>query len=414
MLQLLRPILRLHLGHLAMLIAVALSLIGIAAIATAPTASYYGPVTLKQSVFLVVSVGVCLALALPHHRHVCNLAYALAIITIGLLVLLLIPGVPQILVPTTNGARRWINLGVLLFQPSEMAKVVFVIALARYLRYRENYRTVFGLAVPAVLTFVPMVLILVEPNLGTALLFLPVLFAMLIAAGARLKHLMLITLLGVSLAAGGLMVEFVLWPPIARQMYPNEPNKGLFLRPHQRDRIIALVSQVQGEAEHRNTIGFQGYKAMTAVGAGQLDGYGKERAYYILDMNDLPEAHNDMVFAVICARWGFIGGVAVVGLYMLFIGVSLLIAAANRDPFARLMIVGLVTIVFTQMFVNVGMTIGLLPITGIQLPFISYGGSSLLITFMMVGLIVNAAARRQTMTISRPSFEFDRGVADAV
>jgi rod shape determining protein RodA len=222
-----------------------------------------------------------------------------------------------------------------------------------------------------------------------------------------------ITLLGMSLAVGGLAVEFVVWPPIAKQIYPDQPNKGLLLRPHQRARIVALVAQVQGDTEHRETVGFQGYKAMTAVGAGQLAGYGKERAQYILDMNGLPEPHTDMIFAVICARWGFIGGAMVLVLYLVLLGTALMVAALNRDPFARLMVVGLATAIFVQVFVNVGMTIGLLPITGLTLPLVSYGGSSLLITFVMVGLILNAAARRPTLLITKPAFEFSGSPASA-
>jgi cell division protein FtsW (lipid II flippase) len=400
-----RLIFRPHVGHVTLLTAVALALVGISAISTAPTADWYGPVAMKQAVFLAAGVVVCLLVALPHHRHVCNLAYAMALVTIPLLVVLLLPGVPEFLVPMRNGARRWIDVGVILFQPSEVAKVVYVLALARYLRYRENYRSIWGLAVPMILTCVPVGLILVEPDLGTSLVFVPVLLAMLVAAGAKLGHMAAMGLVAGVLAAGVVTVEFVVWPPIHQQLHPGEPNRGLLLRPHQRARLIALAAQVQGDTEHRETVGFQGYKAMTAVGAGQLTGYGKERAEYILDMNDLPEPHTDMIFAVICARWGLAGGVAVVMLYLLLLGSALMAAALNRDPFARLMVVGLSTAIFVQVFVNIGMTIGLLPITGLTLPLVSYGGSSLLITFVMIGLIVNAAARRPTM-MTRPAFEF--------
>jgi len=247
-----------------------------------------------------------------------------------------------------------------------------------------------GLIPPLIITFVPMGLIVVEPDLGTAMVFLPVLFAMLLAAGAKIKHLLLIIFLGLSLMPA---------------MYP-------LLRPHQKARIVSMISQVQGDTRHRDTTGFQSYKAITATGAGQTVGYGRERAQVILKYNALPEAHNDMIFAVICARWGLVGGLLVLGLYMLLIASALIVAALNKDPFARLMIVGMITIIFTQVMVNVGMTVGLLPITGMTLPLISYGGSSLVVNFAMIGLILGAASRRP-MIVARPSFEFSSAADSA-
>ena len=126
----------------------------------------------------------------------------------------------------------------------------------------------------------------------------------------------------------------------------------------------------------------------------------------VLRYNRLPEAHNDMIFAVICARWGTLGGLAVIGLYMLLVASALLVAAVHKDPYARLVIVGVTAIIFSQVIVNIGMTIGLVPITGMTLPLVSYGGSSLLVNLAMVGLVLNIAARPAKI-MTRPSFEFD-------
>jgi len=288
-------------------------------------------------------------------------------------------------VPVRNGARRWFDLQLMHVQPSELAKIAYVLALAAWLRYRQNYRRVRGLLPPLLLTFIPMGLIVVEPDLGTALLFLPALFAMLIAAGAKLKHLIAMLVIGLSLLPA---------------MYP-------LLQPHQKDRIVAMASQLQGETRHRSGIGFQGYKAKTLVGAGGLTGHDADHAHNLIHYNDLPEAWNDMIFAVLCTRFGAIGGAAVVGLYLLFTAGGLGCAAVTRDPFARLIAVGITAIVFAQMFVNVGMTVGILPITGMTLPFVSYGGSSLVANFIMVGLLLNVAARRSAL-VAQPAFEFDR------
>jgi cell division protein FtsW (lipid II flippase) len=368
-------------GWLSLAAAIALTVIGILAIQMVDPGA-----AKKQMIFVPVALFAMLLVMLPHYRRYVDIAYPAFVVVLVLLVILLLPFMPESIVPTRNGARRWFDLQIgTLFQPSELMKIAYVIALAHYLRYRRNYRTVVGLLAPLLITFVPMALILVEPDLGTATIFMPVLFAMLIAAGARLKHIAAIVLIGA-----------VLMPA----MYP-------LLQPHQKQRIVAMISQIKGDPQYRSSIGFQGYKAQTLVGAGQLAGHDREHARVLVDYNALPEPQNDMVFAVICTRAGLLGGVVVVGFYLLFMAGALLAAALNKDPFARLVAVGISAVVFTQMFVNTGMTVGVLPITGMTLPFVSYGGSSLVANFIMVGLVLNVAASRPII-MANPSFEFDR------
>ena len=369
-------------GWLPLGAALLLTAIGIRAIQLVDPAA-----ATKQMIFLPVALAAMLLMVLPHHRRLVDFAYAAFVVFLVLLVVLLLPFMPESIVPVRNGARRWFNLQVadMLMQPSELMKIAYVLALACYLRYRENYRTIPGLLAPLVITFVPMGLILVEPDLGTAMIFLPVLFAMLIAAGAKLRHIAAIVLIGL-----------ILMPA----MYP-------LLQPHQKQRIVAMISQVRGETKHRAGIGFQGYKAQTLVGAGRVAGHDRDHARVLVEYNALPEPQNDMIFAVICTRAGLVGGAAVIVLYLVFIGGSLLAAALNRDPFARLVAVGIAAVVLTQMFVNTGMTVGILPITGMTLPFVSYGGSSLVANFLMVGIVLNIAASRPII-LGRPTFEFDR------
>jgi rod shape determining protein RodA len=206
---------------------------------------------------------------------------------------------------------------------------------------------------------------------------------MMIAAGARLKHIIAIVLIGL-----------ILMPA----MYP-------LLKPHQKRRIVAMVSQLTGDTSQRADAAFQGYTAMTLVGAGRLTGHDGPHAEALVRYTRLPEPHNDMVFAVVCTRWGLAGGAVVLVLYLVLLGSGLLAAGLNKDPFARLVAVGVVAVIFTQMTVNIGMTIGLLPITGMTLPFVSYGGSSLLTNFAMVGLILNVAVRRPII-MAEPAFEY--------
>jgi cell division protein FtsW (lipid II flippase) len=206
---------------------------------------------------------------------------------------------------------------------------------------------------------------------------------MLITAGAKYKHLMLIGLLAL-VAAGS--------------MYP-------ILRPHQIARIDALIAQVKGDDRYEQTSGYQGARAMTLIGAGQLTGVGKVEAEQLLRANHLPEEHNDMVFAVISLRWGMFGALGTWVLYMVLglggIGASL----GCKDPFPRLVAVGLTTMLLSQMIINTAMTIGLAPITGLTLPFISAGGSSLVVAWLMAGILFGIAMRRDPV-MTREGFSF--------
>jgi len=339
----------------------------------------------KQLALLVVAVMAAGITAIPHYRLIGRLIPALIVGVLGAFVVLLLPFVPEFIVTPRNGSRRWINLVVMDFQPSELAKVVYVLAIAFYLRYRKNYRTLQGLIPPAIITFVPMGLVLVEPDLGTALLFLPALFAMLIAAGAKLKHL-----------AAVVIVAMVVSPA----MYP-------LLQPHQKSRINAVVKQMTGNtAATGDNINYQGLKAQTLIGAGGVAGMGASKSRTVVHYNRLPEDHNDMIFSVVINRFGLFGGFLTMGLYLLWLLGATLTAGLCKDPFGRLIVVGLSAMIAAQVIVNIGMNIGILPITGMTLPFVSYGGASLVVAFMMTGLIVNVAMRKPAL-LTRQSFEFD-------
>ena len=144
---------------------------------------------------------------------------------------------------------------------------------------------------------------------------------------------------------------------------------------------------------------------MTLVGAGGISGVGEQLGRALVEYNHLPEDHNDMIFAVIACRWGLFGSALVLGMFSLVALGGLLTAAQCKDPFGRLVAVGIVAVLFSQMTINVGMTIGLLPITGMTLPFVSYGGSSLITAWIMIGLLLNIALRRPHF-LARESFEF--------
>ncbi len=337
----------------------------------------------KQIVFMVMGMVACGVIALPHYKLVTAFAWLLFFLCLGLLVFLMIPGIPKSIVTPRNGARSWINLGFTDFQPSEVMKIAFVLAVANYMRFRSEHRRFKGLIVPGLIAAVPVALITVQPDLGTASLFVPALFAMLIAAGARLRHLLLIVVLA------GLSAPAV---------YP-------MLRPHQKDRIVGIFKQFQGDTATNFDINFQASRAQMLIGAGQATGMSDDTTRAMVRYNALPERENDMIFAIVVARFGFVGGAGLLLLYVVWVCGALIVASSCREPIGRLIAVGIPAFIATQVVINVGMNIGVVPIIGITLPFLSAGGSSLITSWLMTGLIVNVALHRPKPPY-RSSFEY--------
>lgn len=368
---------RVHVGWLIVLAATLLTLVGVEAIATTR------PLTsMRQLVLGGVGFGVAIVIAMIPIQRIRQASWWLFFLGLLSLIFLLIPGVPDFLVHPRHGARRWINVFVMDIQPSEIVKIAFILALASYLRFNKNFKNFKGLLAALCVAIPPMFLILIEPDLGTAMLFLPAMIAMLIAAGAKYRHLVIIAILAIIAASS---------------MYR-------FLRPHQKDRIQALIAQIKGDDRFEQTIGYQGARAMTLIGAGQMWGVGKDEAVQLLDANHLPEEHNDMIFAVICLRWGLGGAIAMWLLYAVLAVGGFGASLVCKDPFPRLVAVGLTTMLLSQMIINTAMTLGLAPITGLTLPFVSAGGSSLVVAWMMVGILFGIAMRRDPM-MTRQGFD---------
>lgn len=343
--------------------------------------------TLRQSVYLGIGlVGLGLIQAVGY-RELARWSYPLFALMLVLLALLVaarkVPMAP--IIPERRNAFRWIVLGPINIQVSEYAKIVYILALSYYLRYRTNYRTIPGLLGPFILTLIPMALILKEPDLGTSILLLPTLFVMLFVAGAKMKHLALILLLGC----------------IATPAFYFSP----LMNPYQRERIQALFHQDDSDAHWRLNAGYQLNRSKIALGSGGLSGQGfTEGAFFRHDL--LPEEHNDFIFAVIGHQWGFLGCMAILACYLVIIAAGLTIASLTTDPLGRLLAVGLCALICAQALVNVAMTVGLMPITGMSLPFVSMGGSGLVSHYLAVGLLISVA-RRQPIDIARKPFEFD-------
>ncbi|MGA1223583.1 MAG: FtsW/RodA/SpoVE family cell cycle protein [Phycisphaerales bacterium] len=355
---------------LCVIAAALLSLVGIAAIGTTRP-----ELASKQLVFLAVGVAAAACAAVVPPRMLRNLSWVFLLLAVAALVFVLLPFVPKSLVTPRNGARSWINLGAADFQPSEVAKVAFILCIAQWYSLQGSPRTLGALVVPGGIAAVLVGLIVLEPDLGSALLFAPTLAAMTIVAGMRIRYLLLALLAAALLAP---LAYFVV------------------LKPYQQARIDAIVAQIRGDDRFESTIGFQGWRAMRLVGAGGLAGHSREEARALIEFNRLPEEHNDMVFAVVVCRFGLLGAALVLGCHALFAAGAFSMAMLARDGFTKLVAVGIGSLLFAQMTVNIGMTIGLLPITGVTLPFTSYGGSSLLSCWILTGLLVGIGIRPPT------------------
>lgn len=344
--------------------ALALMLLGLTGITRGDELSGLGVFFGKQAIWIILAIPAMLLTTLIPYRvckHHCYVWFA------GSVFLLLV----VYIFPAKWGARRWIPLGLMNFQPSEMAKLAYIMALARYLMYRENYRRLTGLLVPFVLTLVPLALILKEPDLGTSLLFLPVLFAMLFAAGARPRHLILIGCLGVAVLP-------VLW---------------LGMSSEQQSRITALFLQRDGGPAPKGD-GYHLHQSKQVLALGGT--WGSEISGTAIEdpvAYHLPACHTDFVLCMVGERWGLPGTLISLLLYLILFGRGLMIAAATREPFGRLLAVGIVALLAGQTIVNAGMTVGIMPVTGVTLPLLSYGGSSLLFTSLALGLLMNVGMR---------------------
>lgn len=345
-----------------------------------------GPNTVRQGAYIVTGIGLMLLTLVPSYRRVGRYAYALYWLLILLLILLLVDkyAVNLPLIRAVKNTWRWIQFGPMSIQPSEFMKVGLVLVLAYYLRYRKSYRTWLGLIPPFLLTLLPMALILKQPDLGTVLMLLPTLFAMLFVAGARIRHLSMIVLLGLA----SLPVFYFVG-----------------MKDYQRERIQVLFKQNVTDQRWHMDQGYQLRQSLIALGTGSVFGEGfGEGAFVRYQL--LPEEHNDFIFAIIGNQWGLAGAIAVILAYVVIVVLGIEVAFVTNDPFGRLLALGVVVMIVAQALLNICMTVGLAPITGMTLPFISYGGSSLWANFVALGLLINVAQRRP-MLISRAPFEHD-------
>jgi cell division protein FtsW len=311
----------------------------------------------RQAVYALLGVVLMAAASRFHYRRLRFVAPPLVLVALGLCAAVLV------VAPEINGARRWFLLGPASFQPSEVAKLALCLFSAVYLARRKPPRTLGELAKPlGFLTALFCGLILLEPDLGTTITICGMMLAVFLVAGAPWRLLIACSLLAVGVGMIAIWAE-----------------------PYRRARIFSFLDP-WSDAEGA---GFQIVQATIGIGSGGFTGAGLGEG--VGKISYLPEAHTDMIFAVIGEELGLVGSMLVIGAFAAFAVVGFRISLRCRDPFGKLLAAGLTALVCGQAAVNLAAVLGIAPLTGIPLPFVSYGGSSLVVLLAGVGILLNIA-----------------------
>jgi rod shape determining protein RodA len=326
------------------------------------TSAFRKGLYLRQMTWLGIGM-VCLAVAcMVSYRNLARFAYVIFGVTFAALIVVLVMGKVGL------GAQRWIRIGPLSFQPSEFAKLALILYLARYFDdHRDSLHHPRTMLLPAGLTAVFMLLVLKQPDLGTALLLGFISVAMFLLVGLRIRYLL-------PLIGGGALLAPVVWT---------------FLKEYQRRRILVFLNpdvDPLGASYHIA-------QSKIAVGSGGFLGKGWLGATQS-QLNFLPLNHTDFIFAVLSEQWGFLGCLVVLLLLFYVVTRGLQIARDCTDLFASLLAAGISLMIGIQALINIAMVLGMLPVVGIPLPLLSYGGSSLLVTLLGLGLLMNIHMRR--------------------
>jgi len=296
------------------------------------------------------------------------------------------------------GARRWIDLGFFLLQPSEFAKLAFIFAMAHYLSRPVDELRLSGVFWKALgLTILPFALIMREPDLGSALILLPVGLTMLFVAGAPVRYLT--RLVGGAGILVVLILVDVLYAPPKYQIKLEDYQKRRLLVYFGREALPAAASgteRAEARKQQRN-YSYNVEQALISVGSGGLLGKGwRQGTQNALGYLPRAVAHNDFIFSVIAEEKGFLGSVTVIALYSVVLFTGIRIAGQTRDRLGKLLAVGIVAMLFSHVFINIGMNIRLMPVTGVPLPLLSYGGSSVLCSLIAAGILQNVDIYRRS------------------
>jgi rod shape determining protein RodA len=316
---------------------------------------------LKQIAWFLVSLLIFMLVININYRKIVGVANIFYFLTIFFLVAVLIFGSRRL------GAQRWLSIGYFNIQPSEFGKLFITVALVQYMTNHKLPRTLGNILVPLAMTVAPFVLIMKEPDLGTALMLVPVFFILLYVWGVPLRYLFFMIFCGVLLS----------------------PLAWFLLKDYQRERLLVFLDPGVDPLGAGYTV----IQSKIAIGSGGLFGKGWLSGTQN-QLNFLPERHTDFIFSVAGEEWGFWGSMVLIGLYYFLIKRALLIAGKTDDPCGRLLSVGITSMIGIQVVVNLSMTMGFMPVVGLPLPLVSYGGSSLLVTASALGLLESIAVHR--------------------
>lgn len=318
----------------------------------------------KQGVSMAIAfIFTLIAISVSYQKFI-DLSYLIYAVNLVLLALVLIIGKAKL------GAQRWFSIGGFAFQPSEFIKLSLILVMSGYLGTRKDImHRPASLLAPCFLVGLPFILVLLQPDLGTALLLLPIFFAMLIVGGANGKYIIGMIILGASAA----------------------PFFWQILREYQRQRLLVFINPNIDPLGAGYTI----IQSRIAIGSGGLVGKGWLNGTQN-QLNFLPERHTDFIFSVVGEEFGFLGASALVILFFVLVKKAFVISSQTSDMYGKCIATGIGVMLAMQVIINVGMTLGLMPVVGIPLPLVSYGGSSLLSTMIAIGLLLNVGMRRST------------------
>ena len=339
----------------------ALALLGVLGVYSAGLSSG-GRFYSGQLLRIGLGFAVCLFVMLFDYRKLVERAFVLYILALLVLAGVLIFG------SEVNGSKSWIHVGGLTFQPSEFTKIVVLLAVIRLISdSREEYLTHRRLMNVGVVCLIPILLIILQRDLGTAIMFVPVVGGILLAAGVRRRLLI-----------GVLVVGLV-----------STPLVWFGLKDYQRQRVLVTLDPGRDPLG----IGYQTRQAQIAIGSGGLVGRGIGEGRQS-QLGFVPESHTDFIFALLAEETGFLGAASILLLYFLLLSRLITIGVEAKDRAGMLIIAGVVAFIFSHVLINIGMALGIVPPIGIPLPFLSYGGSSTLTTFAAIGLALSVSLRR--------------------
>ncbi len=359
-------------GFVGLIIAIAL--IGLTTVYSATfTSKGPSPLFYKQIIWMAIGLVVMIAAMIPDYHAFGRYAYVLYAASIVFLVLVMFVG------RTGMGAQRWLPIGPFAFQPAELAKIALTLALARYFAEdpkRGGY-DLRDLAIPGVMVLVPFVLVVKQPDLGTAMMLLLTSTLIVVIAGIRMRSVLIVALIGTIIMAAVFLV-----PPVRHKIWGS-------LKPYQQNRIKSFIDP---SIDPRGT-GYHANQSKIAVGSGQLTGKGFRKGTQS-QMAFLPERHTDFIFAVLSEERGFIGSAVLVILYLTLLLTGVDTAKNAKDRLGTLMAAGIVCMLSLYVLINIGMAVGIAPVVGVPLPLMSYGGTSIIATFLAIGLLLNIQTRR--------------------